>query len=82
MGKTKKLRFFTYILEFKLKKKENKEKLRILTSMLLNELEGQGYDISGSTDTCNAYVTIMEFGQEINIGVNQCEYIVLGCREG
>lgn len=80
MGKSRSIKFFSYILDFKLKKKADKEKLIFLADMLSKELIAQGYDTSGSTDGCDTYITIMDFGHDLTIRASD-EYVSLKNKE-
>lgn len=48
MGKTRRIQLFGRILEFKLKKKENEARLKLLVDTLYRELKAQGYDTESS----------------------------------
>jgi hypothetical protein len=60
------MRFFIWIVELKIKRKENKQRIKYLALRLIKELELQGYNTKGTTD-CK-YVSIFEFKDEITMG--------------
>ena len=61
------MRLFNWIIEFKLKRKENKDKLRYLAEKLISELEAQGFDTNGVSNSCK-YVSIFDHGRSLHIG--------------
>jgi hypothetical protein len=66
MGKQRSLKLFGRVLEFKLKKKDDKGRIKFLVIRLMKELESQGHDLTGTSDNVK-HITLFEHQNAFSI---------------
>ncbi|HUV84989.1 MAG TPA: hypothetical protein VMV86_04720 [Methanosarcinales archaeon] len=69
------MKFFIWLIEFKIKRKENKDKLRYLIEKLIEELELQGNNLNGSTGGTMKFLAIFEQKDDFSLESNSMKTI-------
>lgn len=77
------MRFFRWIIEFKIKRKENKERIKYLLERLIKELEQQGHNLESTTSAKRIYFSVFEHekiyhidGHQMRLEINKQEGFV------
>lgn len=70
------MKFFIWLIELRIKRKENKDKLRYLAERLIEELELQGHNVQGvGVGSDMKYLNIFGFNDDIRLTSNNMKEI-------
>jgi hypothetical protein len=61
------MKLFGWVIELRLRRKENKQRIKYLLEKLVSELEQQGYDVKSTTGNKDTYFSIFRFNSVYSI---------------